>query len=69
MGVEGGSTQVPLGCVPVEALTLEETGDSHNVGGWGRHCTWVWVDADGAVGGAQQETGAGGEGVIRYSKQ
>ena len=65
IGVEGGSAQVPLACVAVEALTLEETGDGRNVGGRGCHCPLVWGDADGAVGGGQQEMEVGGYGVIR----
>lgn len=36
--VEGGSAQIPLGCVAVKTLTLEKAGDGHNVGGRGRHC-------------------------------
>lgn len=42
VGMEGGSAQVPLSCVTVEALTLEKTGDGHNVRCRRRHRLWVW---------------------------
>ena len=48
--------QVPLSCIAIEALVLEETGDDHNVGGRGCHCPRVWGDADDVVEGGQQET-------------
>ena len=63
--VEGGSAQVPLGCVAVETLALKEIGDGHSVGGRSRHCPRVWENANGAVGGDQQQTCVGRGGGIK----
>jgi hypothetical protein len=38
IGVEGGTAQVPPGCVTVKAFALEKSGNLSNVRFYNRHC-------------------------------